>query len=213
MSEVEVFYTHFDVHFPMEKWEDYVGRIPYSSQQKIKKFRRWQDQHASLLSSLLLQYALIKIGYSIDCLEQIKYDEYGRPSVGPEVDFNLSHSGKYVVCALMRGGQGGIDIEQIKPIHITDFKNFMTLEERSTITLSQEPYRRFYEYWTIKESVMKADGRGLYIPLQDIFIHGGYAQLYDKTWFLKNIFIDGEYVCHLATHREDPVVNLHEVHF
>lgn len=213
MSEIEIFYTHFDIFLAIEKWENYLGGLPPHFQQKIKRFRRWQDQHASLLSYLLLQHALVKMGYSTDCLEHIEHDEYGRPSISPEVDFNLSHSGEYVVCALMKGGRGGIDIEHIKPIDIVDFKSYMTLEEWSILTLSQDSYKKFYDYWTIKESVMKADGRGLYIPLQDIFIQGECALLYGKTWFLKEVPIDKRYACHLATHWENPVVNLHEMRF
>ncbi|MDR2383938.1 MAG: 4'-phosphopantetheinyl transferase superfamily protein [Prevotellaceae bacterium] len=36
--------------------------------------------------------------------------------------------------------------------------------------MTTNPFFTFYDYWTIKESVIKAEGRGLSIPLKNIFV-------------------------------------------
>lgn len=212
-SAVAVYYTYFDRPLAREQWSNYIGQIPLGFQSKVVRFRRWQDQHASLFSYLLLRQALLNLGYGSDCLQHLKYDKYGRPTIAGEIDFNLSHSGEYVVCALLKGRQGGIDIEQIQPIDVSDFRDLMTLEEWLAITVPEVSYRKFYNYWTIKESVMKADGRGLAIPLQKVYFQGDSATVYNEKWFLKEIMISPNYVCHLATRWKEPEVILKAVNF
>lgn len=163
------------------------------------RYCRWQDRHAALFGRLLLKIALLESGYSASCLELLRFDAYNRPSIDSSIDFNISHSGNYVLCAISKNGRIGIDIEQIKDINISYYKNFMSNTEWDDITNNEALTRRFYYYWTIKESVMKADGRGLSIPPQDIICHPDHATIYNKKWGLKEIpIIDDEYCCHIA---------------
>jgi 4'-phosphopantetheinyl transferase len=211
---VDIFYTQFSVPFSPGKWQSYLNGLPANLQKKVLRFRRWQDQHAALLSNLLLQQALGTVGYSPNCLSQLQYTEYQRPFIDSQHDFNISHSGEFVVCALAQQGRLGIDIEQVKPIALADFKNYMTLQQWGDIMAWQPPHERFYDYWTIKESVMKADGRGLNIPLQDIHTeNSGQAKLYDTSWFLHRIRLDSHYACHLATCQQEVTIQLHLISF
>jgi 4'-phosphopantetheinyl transferase len=155
----------------------------------------------------------VTAGYPGDCLERLQHNEHGRPSIDSNIDFNLSHSGEYVVCLLMKGGRGGIDIERIRPIQVSDFRSYMTAEEWSAMTFPEISYPKFYDYWTSKESVMKADGRGLYLPLSDIVIQGDQARVDEKVWFLKQVEIDQDYACHIATTWETHNVRLKEIKF
>jgi len=123
--------------------------LPNETQQKILRYRRWQDRHAALFRRLLLKMALLEAGYPSSCLELLQFDNYNRPSIDSNIDFNISHSGNYVLCAISRTGRIGIDIEFIKDIDINYYRNFMSNNEA--------PIRRFHDYWTIKESVMDAD--------------------------------------------------------
>jgi 4'-phosphopantetheinyl transferase len=47
------------------------------------------------------------------------------------------------------------------------------------ILASKNPTHTFFEYWTIKEAVMKADGRGMRIPLHSIKLRRGIATIDD----------------------------------
>jgi 4'-phosphopantetheinyl transferase len=210
---VNIFYTHFTRPLSIEQWQIYFCQLPKNIQQKISNFRRWQDQHAALFSKLLLQHALSQAGYNSDCLNQLKYDLYNRPSIDNKIDFNISHSGEYVVCAISDQGRLGIDIELIKPINISDFNNYMTTEQYLSITRSKQSYKKFYELWTTKEAVIKADGRGLSIPLLDIKLDSNKASLYEKQWFISKIDIDINYVSHLVTSWKNTTINLKEIKF
>jgi 4'-phosphopantetheinyl transferase len=80
----------------------------------------------------------------------------------------------------LRNGRIGIDIELIQYIDINYYRHFISNSEWNSITNDDAFIRRFYHYWTIKESVMKADGRGLSTPSQDIISHSEHATVYNK---------------------------------
>lgn len=214
MNLVEIFYTSFNSPLAFSQWHSYLNQLPEYYHHRINRYRRWQDQHSALLNYLLLRQALLTVGYDQYCLEQLQLEQHGRPfMVDSYWDFNLSHSGEYVVCALLKHGRGGIDIERIKPIEIIDFKRNMSVEEWAIISTPDISYERFYDYWTMKESVMKADGRGLYLPLQDIILQGQRALVENTVWYLQKVIIHPDYVCHLATGWEKVEVHLNEVQF
>ncbi len=214
MNLVEIFYTTFNSPLAFEQWHSYLNQLPKSYQNRINRYRRWQDQHSALLSQLLLRQALLTVGYDQNCLEQLHSGEHGRPFiVDSHWDFNLSHSGEYVVCALLNQGRGGIDIERIKPIEVNDFKREMSAEEWAIISTPKISYEKFYDYWTMKESVMKADGRGLYLPLREIILQNRRALVGNTIWYLQKVTIHPDYACHLATSWEKIEVHLNEMQF
>ena len=77
---------------------------------------------------------------------------------------------------------------------------------------AKDRYEKFFEYWTKKESVMKADGRGVSIPLPDIVIDGEIAMLDENLWFLKEVRFDFHYKCHIATNIVDLEVHVNQIH-
>lgn len=196
---IKIYCYRFDTPLPDQQWRIYCDLLPNETQQKILRYHRWQDRHAALFGRLLLKLALLEEGYPSSCLESLQFDNYNRPSIGSNIDFNISHSEAYVLCAISKIGRIGIDIEYIKDIDMSYYKDFMSNTEWDNITYDKSPIRCFYHYWTIKESVMKADGRGLNIPPQDIISYPDHAVIYNKKWGLKKIPINNnQYCCHLA---------------
>jgi len=165
---------------------------------------------ACVNGKLLLKEAL----KSIDCdefsIKNLKYSKYGRPFLNSVLDFNISHSGMYVICAIGKGLNIGVDIEKNKDIDINNFTNIFTDQEYKLIHDSVDSQKAFYEYWTKKESVMKANGRGLSIPIHDIKIEEkkNYAIHEDSIWYLKKIKIDNYYSSHLATNYANVNISL-----
>lgn len=213
MTQVDIFYTHFTHPFLPEKWHWYLRQLPETLQQKINRYRRWQDQHASLLSYSLLRKVLILHGYPQDCLTQLQQEPHGRPFIDNTIDFNISHSGEYVVCAIASHIRLGIDVEFIRPIEVIDFKNYMTDYQWQDIMQPTISLDKFFDYWTIKESVMKADGRGLLIPLKDIHTQGNQAIVENKIWFIQKISLSMNHSCHLATNEVDYQTQIHSIVF
>jgi len=209
---IHVLFTCFDSEIPDERREYYLRKMPESIRDKINRYVRWQDRQAGLFGKLLLLKGLTEYGgYSPDCLNSLSYNDFGRPFIDSDIDFNISHSGDYVVCAVADREKVGIDIEKIRPIVLSDFKNYMTYREWEDIAASDRQYDRFYEHWTMKESVIKAEGRGLSIPLTDIRLHQRKAAVYDTVWFLKELMLDIRYKCYLAANSEQPEFEIMEV--
>ncbi|SHH71942.1 4'-phosphopantetheinyl transferase family protein [Virgibacillus chiguensis] len=126
----------------------------------------------SLFGILLIQQVLYEKGININNIS-FCYNDYGKPFLYGQntVHFNISHSGEWVVCATDILPIG-IDIEKIKPIDLKIAKLFFSKEEYEFI--KSMPNRTklftFYEYWTLKESYVKAVGKGLSIPLDSFSI-------------------------------------------
>ncbi len=107
------------------------------------------------------------------------YNNYDRPYINDIIDFNIYHSGNYVVCAIGQDLKHGIDIEKVQDIDFKNFKKVMTDMQWQDIIRSKSPGSAFFKYWTIKESVIKTDSRGLSIPLLDIHVENNKV-IYDN---------------------------------
>jgi 4'-phosphopantetheinyl transferase len=94
---------------------------------------------------------------------------HGRPELDIAHDrslaFNWSHSGEHAVIAVARGIQPGIDLERVRPRSraLELARRFFTAEEAAALAALPEATRGevFLEYWTAKEAVLKALGRGI----------------------------------------------------
>ncbi len=210
---IRVLFAASDSEIPDERREYYLRKIPGSIRDRISRYVRWQDRQAGLFGKLLLLKGLTEYGYPPDCLNSLSYNDFGRPFLDSGIDFNISHSGAYAVCAFTDREIVGIDIEKIRPVALSDFKTYMTDQEWENIAASDRQYDRFYEHWTMKESVIKAEGRGLSVPLRDIRLDQGKAVLYDTVWFLKELRLDVRYKCCLALNSEPPEFEIRQVRF
>jgi 4'-phosphopantetheinyl transferase len=101
-------------------------------------------------------------------------NSHGRPEISPrhgvlDLHFNLSHSKGLVVLAVSRQRALGVDVENIKarPASIALAERFFAAVETSDLMALPAALRaqRFFEYWTLKESYIKARGMGMSLPL------------------------------------------------
>jgi 4'-phosphopantetheinyl transferase len=99
---------------------------------------------------------------------------HGKPETpaigGPSISFNVAHSKGTVLIALGRQGAVGVDVEYVdRSIDIMEvaLANFTENESRSLEAIAdpETRLRTFCCYWTRKEAIVKADGRGLLLPL------------------------------------------------
>lgn len=104
---------------------------------------------------------------------------YGKPET-PERDghrlfFNVAHSRDTILIALSRDGGVGIDVENLD--RAADLlgvaRKAFTVSEFQQIESVQDPHGRrpaFFRCWTRKEAVLKADGRGLSLPMDSFTV-------------------------------------------
>ncbi len=176
----------------------YMAQLPASLQPKILFYRFWRDRALHLFGKLMLASALEAPGSKAD-LNHLCYTPFGRPFIEGDLDFNLSHSGDLIVCAIGRGVRLGIDVEQVQDILLEDYGPTMTSLQWSEIRSAPDPTHKFFSYWTLKESVTKADGRGVSFPLAALRIQEGRVSTGTDSWYTYPLAIDPEYACHLAT--------------
>ena len=104
--------------------------------------------------------------------EQLEFsaNEYGKPALSDhELEFNLSHSGDFVLIAVTRGLKIGIDVERIRSDieHEAIARRFFSPNEVAEL-IALPPIQReiaFYNCWTRKEAYIKAQGVGLSLSL------------------------------------------------
>lgn len=210
---IHVLYTQLGEKLSGRAWDRYFLEMPGSVRARISRYRRWEDRQASLFGKLLLADGLVRCGYPPEHLQNVVRDAAGRPFLGLRMDFNISHSGGYVVCALCTAARVGIDIEEMRPIDISDFKAQMTRGQWEEMMRSENRLEKFFTLWTQKEAVIKADGRGIALPLDEITIAGEKAFLADDIWGLNEVAIAAGYCCHLATSRMNQSVRIERVFY
>jgi 4'-phosphopantetheinyl transferase len=214
---VHVLYSKIPAVFPDHVYRCMFSRLPLFLQNKNARYRQWQDKLLNLFGILLLAKGLAKLGYAHISLQQIQYSMSGRPFIadqsGDKFDFNISHSNEYVVCAISDAHKVGIDIEAIKPVEFNDFRDVMSDDEWRYIETSDNPLQTFFDFWTIKESVIKADGRGMSINLTTMEVFDYEVVLEDTIWHLNELNIDDSYAMHLATDWADACVDMEYIEY
>lgn len=197
---VHIFSTSFKEPLQQRDFSDYLSLLSLELRERNSRYLRWQNRHAHLFGRLLLAEALRTFGIEGDIWENIVYNDYKRPYLTlSDYDFNISHSGDYVVCAIAKNVRLGIDIEENRKVNLTHFRNIMTPDQWEEINDAATPLKTFYKYWTIKESVIKADGRGFYIPLDELEVKHNTVQFEDRLWFVKELQYADGYSAALAT--------------
>lgn len=89
------------------------------------------------------------------------HGKHGKPYLlGGEVYFNISHSGKYVVCAISKF-ECGVDIECIRPYKEALARRICSKNEYKLISESDNKNIKFLEIWTLKEAYLKNMGCGI----------------------------------------------------
>ncbi len=213
MKTVQIFYSKYEKKISQSLYKKLLNQLPLNLQEQNNKFLRWQDRHANLFGKLLLIEGLKYNGYGANYLDTLRYNKYKRPYLDLNIDFNISHSGEYVICAIGNDIKLGIDIEKVVDIDFNDFIRIMTIEQWNKIYSSSDSKQLFFKYWAIKESVIKADGRGLSISLLDINIDGHEVNYENKKWYLNDIDIIKGYKSCLATNLSKVSIKMNYINF
>lgn len=122
------------------------------------------SRQQSFTASLLLDETIRLCCPSVPRPLDIAANENGKPylTAAPDVHFSLSHSAAWAVCAVS-DHPVGVDIQQCRSFKPNIADRFFHPDEVQYLS-SLSPAERenaFYTLWALKESYVKADGRGL----------------------------------------------------
>jgi len=194
----QIFYTYISEENHQYLVKKYLNDFPDDFQKKVLAYKRWQDAQLSLLGRLLLRTGLHNKNKNY-INKAISYTGYKKPFlIDCSVKFNISHAGEIVVCVLSESTDIGVDIEILTDISIEDYESHMTKRELDIIKKEVDNKAAFFDYWTQKEAVIKANGKGLSIPLKSFEIIDNKTVIDKESFFVKKIHLDQNYRCHIA---------------
>jgi 4'-phosphopantetheinyl transferase len=140
------------------------------------RFRFERDRLRYLATRALVRTVLARYAAIAPADWVFAEDGYGRPHIAnpgmeaANLSFNISHAHSLIVLGVADGRALGVDVENVErdaPLDIAD--QFLSPGEVAALAaLSPDRQRdRFFEYWTFKESYIKARGMGLSLPLHN----------------------------------------------
>ncbi|OUD12370.1 4'-phosphopantetheinyl transferase family protein [Thioflexithrix psekupsensis] len=207
--KIDIFYCHYPQILLSNNWARLIQQIPEFLHAPILRYVNWSDRQNSLLSRLLLKQALIQNGFSPDLLMQYPTKPHQRPQLSPLFDINLSHSQHAAICAISLSGKIGIDIEYHRALEVESFQRIFTAQQWHSLQQKKtNNLPLFYQFWTLKESVAKADGRGLGIDLARIEENpAGQVEIDRHIWFVQSLALKLPYYsCYLASDHQAEIV-------
>ncbi len=158
--------------------QDYRDLLSSGEQERLQRLRFERHRRERLIGTALVRTTLSRYADVVARDWVFERNQYGRPGLPPgqcelPLQFNLSHTTSLVACAVTLGREIGVDVEDLdRPratMAIADHY-FAPPEVRALRALSAaEQRQRFFEYWTLKESYIKARGMGLALPLRKFF--------------------------------------------
>lgn len=174
-----------------ELLQKYSSMLTADEREKQQRYRFSKDQHDALITRALVRTSLSH--YAAIAPEDWRFikGEKDKPEIlDPPLPlrFNISHTENLIVCAVMLEHDIGIDVEYLPRnndiLAIAD-RYFSPLEVEELFSLDESEQRsRFFDYWTLKESYIKACGLGLAIPLDHFSFHIGHK---DNPWLNTDI--------------------------
>jgi len=196
---VHIYYTVFESTIPENHWNALVQQMPTSIQQRLLRYRKQENQYQLLLGRLLLKKILFDLGFMDFRLSDLQYTEHQKPVWKKPIEFSIAHSGKVVICAVSTHGVIGIDVERIQNLAIEDFHHVFNSKDYQELELSTDTMKTFFKLWTIKEAVSKADGRGLGMDVQHIYINEQIAQHQQDKWYYRQLLLAEGFQCHYVS--------------
>lgn len=210
---VEIFAVKLNRDMKEYEFEKLLRLVSEEKKERIQRFHRYKDSQMCLLADVLIRKIIIVKcnidNYEITFIKGVN----GKPEINnpfSNIKFNYSHSGDWVVCAVSEVPVG-IDVERIKDIDMAIAERFFSMREYEDLMKLEmdKQLKYFYDLWTLKESYVKWDGRGLSISLQDFSfkikadnIIEFQSEKENNNCFFKQYLIDTEYKLSVCTSEE-----------
>ncbi len=160
----------------------------------------------STIGRLMLQRLFDEANIPPTVLQTLHRGPYGKWQLSASVDFNVSHADDKIVAVFSDEGVVGIDIENVRDFEWQGYNESFSSAEWVTIYTSLNPEKIFFDLWTKKESILKAYGYGLQIPLAQVSIENTFGQIESSsmTGYFHEVIIPG-YKCYVCTQQQTTI--------
>src|SRR5262245_2251754 len=141
---------------------------------RAQSFRFEDDRNLYVLGKAFVRILLSRYAPIDPSLWEFTPNEYGKPAIsGPsgvrEIAFNITHTTGLISAVFALDSSVGIDAEhhgrRIDALAIAE--HYLSPDEYSALSMLGDSDRRqrFFEYWTLKEAYIKANGLGMSMDL------------------------------------------------
>jgi 4'-phosphopantetheinyl transferase len=170
-GEIHLWLAFYD-QLTDDRLHPYRALLDAAEREKEPRFYFARDRRRYLATRALVRTVLSR--YAQVAPEEWVFSEnaYGRPQVAGgdgTLSFNISHTHSLIVLGVTRGGALGVDVENIlaREVSLEIADRLFAPDEVAALAAvpPQQQQYRFFEYWTFKESYIKARGMGLSLPL------------------------------------------------
>lgn len=207
---IDIYAVHIKNKLDKVIFYNLMSFVSQEKRERIIRFHKIEDAQRTLVADILLRYIIFRrLGIRNKDIFFCR-NEFGKPFLKHfnNFHFNISHACEWVVCAAYNMPVG-VDIEYMQPVDIDIAKRFYSMPEYNDLLNMDDsdrlPY--FYDLWTLKESYIKAAGKGLSIPLDSFSFRNAGDNIMFETknelseCYFKRFNIDSRYkmaVCGLA---------------
>lgn len=213
---VDIWRVHLDL--PPDPAKRLESTLSSDEAEHAARFHFEKDRSRFILAHGCLRDILARYVRCDPLALKFSTNEYGKPMLVSDsnLEFNLSHSGRYALVAVVLGRRVGIDVENIRrDIELENLARrfFSPGEVAELFSLpAEQRIPAFYNCWTRKEAYIKARGLGLSLPLDvfDVSLSPDEPVILRATrpdsaeadrWILHALAVDREYAGALAVER------------
>ena len=179
-DRIDVWCTYFD-GIPDDLLVRYRALLTDAEREQAGRFHFAADRRRYLVTRALVRTMLSRYAPIAPDEWSFSTTPYGRPEIANDdrtaktLSFSVSHTPGLIVLGLTHRQAIGIDIENVRAgeaaLDVAD-RFFAPAEVAALNALPADRRRaRFFDYWTLKESYIKARGMGLSIPLDHVAFH------------------------------------------
>jgi 4'-phosphopantetheinyl transferase len=210
-----------------ERFSDFFSK--FISPSELKKSQKLCTE--KLVSDSICSKALLRCllsGYiNINPAKiEFTYNKYGKPYLKesqntPNIFFNMSDSGGFVFYGISKDSEIGVDIEKIRPVISLERIAHRQLTQIELMIFQQlhenEKSGFFFKYWTMKESFLKAIGRGLSVPMNTIDVSGAprkpviyekYLTIEKNILYTEEIYFNESFSCSFSSAKKPEKIEL-----
>lgn len=169
LPETEIHVWQASLAVTQSELQQFASTLAADEQKRADRFRVPRDAHRFVASRGILRALLGRYLHTAPEQLQFCYGDRGKPALAGNaasgLTFNISHSDDLMLCAIAPYGCVGVDLEYLRPVNDLEglTQRFFSPQEHITIhALPEESrLRSFFQHWTCKEALLKANGDGL----------------------------------------------------
>lgn len=174
-AEIHLWLVSYDEITDERLHSSYRELLNAAEKEQEPRFYFASDRRRYLITRALVRTVLSRY-VSIHPKEWIfSTNAYGRPDIVNAqardacLSFNISHTRSLIILGVTRHRALGVDVENVcaREVSIDIADHYFAPLEVAALKAAPPPEQqyRFFEYWTFKESYIKARGMGLSLPL------------------------------------------------